>query len=299
MGRLSRNLILAGGLLCWLLLACGCNPGDSVASGNETDDPYYRHGDQLKRQGRYQEALGEYLKVIAKRHDDAPEAHLEAGLIYQQYVKDPLYAIYHFRRYLDLQRNSKQADLVRQRIEAAQREFARSLPGQPLESQVARLELMTRIDELQRENLQLKEKLGTLLTGAPSSAEASAEEAAPADEVTVAPPAAKPKLFYPPPAKPGRPNQTPPQASAPAPTRPALAQTPPARTSAARSQAPTRPAASSPAKREHVVGAGESLFKIAQKYYGNGGRWQEILEANRDQLKSENGVKPGMKLRIP
>jgi len=78
--------------------------------GMETNEPYYRQGDQLKRQGRYQEALAAYLKVIEKRNEDAPESQLEAGLIYQQYLKDPIYAIYHFRKYLELEPNSRQAD---------------------------------------------------------------------------------------------------------------------------------------------------------------------------------------------
>jgi nucleoid-associated protein YgaU len=48
-----------------------------------------------------------------------------------------------------------------------------------------------------------------------------------------------------------------------------------------------------------VVAAGESLYKIAQRYYGNGTRWPEILEANRDQLQNERAVRAGMELRIP
>jgi len=75
--------------------ARGCDGTDRLVLGTETNEPYYRQGDQLKRQGRYQEALGAYLKVIGRRNQDAPESHLEAGLIYQQYIKDPIYAIYH------------------------------------------------------------------------------------------------------------------------------------------------------------------------------------------------------------
>lgn len=277
MRRPSRAAILSSGLLLLLLfLAAGCEPGDRTAFGGEVNDPYYQRGKELLRQGRNQEALGAFLKVVDKRSDDAPESHLEAGLLYQQYLKDPIAAIYHFRKYLELQPNSRQADLVRQRIDAAMREFARSLPAQPLESQTARLEFMSRIDELQKENLQLKEELVALHQGRASL---------------------------------GTPGGTPPpDAGPPPPATRALRLSPVTAASAATvtkpSQTARQPAATaanppSAAVRRHVVAQGETLYKIAQRYYGSGARWPEILEANRDVLKNENSVRAGMELRIP
>jgi nucleoid-associated protein YgaU len=49
----------------------------------------------------------------------------------------------------------------------------------------------------------------------------------------------------------------------------------------------------------HTVTDGESLWKIAKKELGNGSRWKEIYEANKDVLASPEAVKKGMKLRIP
>jgi tetratricopeptide (TPR) repeat protein len=276
MRRLFRTVNLPGGLL-WLLLllAAGCERGDRLALGTENSDPYYRQGDQLKRQGRYQEALGAYLKVIEKRHDEAPESHLEAGLIFQQYIRDPVYAIYHFRKYLELEPNSRQADLVRQRVDAAMRDFARSLPAQPL----ARLELMGQIDELKKENLQLKEDIAklhqgrTILAGGPDSAALPAAEAAPPRPIKRSP------LFNPPPAG-ARGTEV---ATAPATAQP-----------------PTPPPKPLPTVgRRHVVSQGETLYKIAQLYYGSGSQWPQILEANRDVLKNENAVRAGLELKIP
>ena len=75
---------------------------------------------------------------------------------------------------------------------------------------------------------------------------------------------------------------------------------------AAARPAPTgRPAATTASNppatsgRRHVVTQGDTLYKIAQRYYGSGAKWPEILEANRDVLKNENAVRPGMELRIP
>ena len=49
-----------------------------------------------------------FLKVIDKRGEDAPESHLEVGLLYLQHINDPLSAIYHFRKFLALRPNSQQ-----------------------------------------------------------------------------------------------------------------------------------------------------------------------------------------------
>jgi nucleoid-associated protein YgaU len=49
----------------------------------------------------------------------------------------------------------------------------------------------------------------------------------------------------------------------------------------------------------HVVQKGETLSKIAAKYYGDPGLYNTIFEANRDRLKDPNLIRIGQKLRIP
>ena len=51
--------------------------------------------------------------------------------------------------------------------------------------------------------------------------------------------------------------------------------------------------------RTHVVEPGDTLTKISEKFYGTTTRWQDILNANRDQLPAANRLKPGMELTIP
>jgi nucleoid-associated protein YgaU len=41
------------------------------------------------------------------------------------------------------------------------------------------------------------------------------------------------------------------------------------------------------------------LWKIAKLELGDGGRWNEIFEANRDVLSKPEAVHTGLKLRIP
>jgi nucleoid-associated protein YgaU len=49
----------------------------------------------------------------------------------------------------------------------------------------------------------------------------------------------------------------------------------------------------------HEVKKGETLSKIAEKYYGDSGLYPKIFEANRDILKDPKLIKVGQKLRIP
>ena len=53
------------------------------------------------------------------------------------------------------------------------------------------------------------------------------------------------------------------------------------------------------AARTHTVIKGDTLFSLAQRYYGNRSRWRDIYAANRDVLPSENALRIGMELKIP
>jgi len=137
----------------------GCEPRAIMPYTAEVDDPEYRRGKDLQRLGRNPEALASFLKVIEQRGGAAAESHLDAGILYQEHIRDPIAAIYHYRKFRELRPNAKQSDLVLQRIDAATREFARTLPAQPLDNQADRSDMMDALDKLQRENLQLKEQL--------------------------------------------------------------------------------------------------------------------------------------------
>ena len=53
------------------------------------------------------------------------------------------------------------------------------------------------------------------------------------------------------------------------------------------------------APRYHVVGAGETLSSIAQKYYGQQRHWRVIYLANTDTIKDPQKISVGWRLRIP
>jgi nucleoid-associated protein YgaU len=63
---------------------------------------------------------------------------------------------------------------------------------------------------------------------------------------------------------------------------------------------PVAPKVEAPSEpRTHTVVSGDSLSRIAKQYYGNAGRWNEILEANRGVISNPNALSVGTKLRIP
>ena len=62
---------------------------------------------------------------------------------------------------------------------------------------------------------------------------------------------------------------------------------------------PTGPAVAPATPRTYTVVAGDSLSKIAKKFYGDGNKYKQIFEANKDQLADPDKIKVGQKLKIP
>jgi tetratricopeptide (TPR) repeat protein len=298
--------------LAALFAVVGCDRVDPMPFTAEVDEPGYRRGKELIRQGRNQEALSEFQKVIEKRGLlNAPEAHLELGLLYQSHIRDPISAIYHFRKFRELKPNTQQAELVRARIDAAMREFASTLPGKPFDSPLTAADNPELVQRLQRENEQLKSALARLRVTmglsarAPVDAEgniaALAPEETPATEGNPISAAAPDDFLV------VRPTEEPasPVASTTPPARPSATQVPSAQTSTqtpppTRTQTPA-PQTSPASGRRHIVRKSESLYGISRRYYGSATNAQveAIFNANRDRMSSKTDLKEGMELRIP
>ncbi len=291
----------------------GCERTDSSPFTAEVDEADYRRAKELQRQGRDQEALTEFQKVIEHRGlNNAPESHLELGLLYQNHMHDPIAAIYHYRRYRELKPNSPQADLVRQRIDAATRDFARTLPAQPMEN-LERFDMSDVVQRLRQENEDLKAQ-NARLKGIVADHKRPDNGLGPADDsvTETSGPAHAPSGDSPISAGPAgdggggnpgaetaenlTPARTAPGARAPTPA-PVAASSTATRQSASASSASSAPSSGS---HRHVIVKGDTLYSLAQHYYGSRSKWRQIFEANRDVLKSKDDpLRLGVELKIP
>ncbi len=55
----------------------------------------------------------------------------------------------------------------------------------------------------------------------------------------------------------------------------------------------------SPIEQVYTVRSGDTLSSIAKQFYGDAAKWQKILDANKDVLKSPDSLQLGQKLKIP
>jgi len=276
---------------CALLFSAGCSGGDPTAVTPESEDSLYKEGKQQLKQSRNPEALSSFLKVIEKRGaQTSPESHLEAGLIYLNHIRDFNAAIYHFRKFLELQTNSKNAGRVRELVDTATREFARTLPARPYEDQRGGAELREQVDRLQRENAELHAELLTLRGHFPAPVSRITRGPIVVEEPRPSISAAQPLEFSPLTIAPPPPRTYDTSKASPlsqAPNSISLAPVAPRRV-------PTAPTRFS--GRTHTVLPKETLYGISRRY---GVKMEDIVEANRAIITSPGSVPIGSVLRIP
>lgn len=295
--RVHRLVPALAGLLL-ALLAGGCGDRERLPLPPEIEDPFYVQGKQLQKQGRPSEALNAFLKVIDRRGESpSPESHLEAGLICLYHTKDFPAAYYHLRRYHKAQPNSKEAPLVLGKIEEAKREFARTLPGRPLDDQSLRLAMEDEVHKLRRENEELRAELSVIRGGGVAPTSRGPRMIALPEEVRVGP-VRPPAVAVAPGAEPAAPAEderpplvTPAPAAAPAPVSPVTAAPPRPAPEAA------RPASRAAAGRSHTVAPKDTLYSIARRYQV---RVEDIVAANPALLpRASTPLRVGTTLRIP
>lgn len=259
----TRGFALAA--LIFSVALTGCDRERLAGPLPEIEDSNFKEGKRLAEEGKHREALIAFKKVIDSRRE-APETHLEIGnLCIGPHIKDPLQAIFHFRRFIDLRPDAVQVQnsLIQQRIRTAEKDFLKTLPFRPLEGNNADrvTELQEQIKAVRAENESLKLRLlearTTVVPSAPPEPDAVAEA-------------------------------------------PAVAGSAP-RVNLAATLAATPPpvAKATPGRRSHTVVSGDTLVVISRKYYGTTSRWRDILNANSRTMRNERDLKPGKVLVIP
>jgi len=63
--------------------------------------------------------------------------------------------------------------------------------------------------------------------------------------------------------------------------------------------APLPASGAAPSQQDYEVAPGDSLSKIARRFYGDANQYKRIFEANRDQLQDPDRIRVGQRLRIP
>jgi LysM repeat protein len=257
-------------LIVSVIFLSACSSSD-LSLVEETEERQFKLAKDFQSQGRYEDALITYLGLISVRRE-SPESHLEVGYIYLQTLKDPIRAIFHFDRYLELKPESERTIQVKQLIETAKLEFLRQLPTKPFQAEVDRVDLLEIIEKLKKENDLLKLKYNQALLKIKSiKGEEVMEGVSTSLNEMVSRQATS--------------NQ--------GETRPNRADRVLTNVENTVSIDPRE------VPKSYVVQSGDTLSKISERFYGTANRWNDIYQANRDALPNARSLRVGQELLIP
>ena len=258
-------------LLIFSAIFFGACSSSDLSLVEETEERQFKSAKDFQSQGRYEDALITYLGLISVRRE-SPESHLEVGYIYLQTLKDPIRAIYHFDRYLELKPESERTVQVKQLINTAKLEFLGQLPTKPFQAEVDRVDLFEIIEKLKKENSELKLKYNQTLLKIKSieGQEAMDRVSTSLNEMVS--------------------------------SQAGLIQNDRRRNETGNSlTAFDNSVIIDPREvpKSYEVQSGDTLSKISEKFYGTANRWNDIYQANRDILSSARSLRVGQELLIP
>lgn len=151
----------------FLLFACAalllaCRPaGVRDLDAMEEEDPRMVRALQLRRAQNIDGAIAEYEGILDKDPRMA-KAHLQVGLLYDEYRQDYIRAIYHYRRYLELRPEAEKRDLIEDLARHAALSYAASLPDRPSAAIAEIAGLKTQITGLERDLQDAQRRIGEL-----------------------------------------------------------------------------------------------------------------------------------------
>ena len=315
----------------------GCHRPNTVAEldARDRESAAMRHALECEQVGDLDGAIRRYEEALL----DVPRlasAHLHLALLLQDHRKDYMGAIYHYHQYELLRPDSEKKALIKERVRISEQllvaqmmsrgDVAISREQQKLVSEIERLnqrlsqqeeEKAALLDQktiMERQLIDLRiatNRLQRLVDRlqVPGSAEDSRERSAlPRLEplATMLPSLSAPPA---PPAPPARnPAETPARGPAPpaagnesAPTGTAGPPAPTVRTvePAGPSETESVPPPAPAGMRTYVAQPGDSVYRIAERVYGDPNQWRRIRDANRDRLGPDNLVRAGQILMIP
>jgi len=105
-------------LMVMLAVSTACERSTPMSDATAEQEVNYLRAKKLDEQQDFQAAAEFYKKTLSVNPDFA-KAHLELGLLSDEKLGDPIAAIYHYRRYLELRPDSEKRQLVEDFIERA------------------------------------------------------------------------------------------------------------------------------------------------------------------------------------
>ena len=266
------------------LLLSACN--DYV--GKEKSHPLFIKAGKEKSAGEYKEAARcyeEFLLICPK----SSLTHHELGTIYSDYLNDPLKAVYHYRKWMEMNPDDKtNFEDVRILAETAQKNLLKNLKEEykdSAETKQAAEELQKLKDELVQTQNRLKlseeqnQKMKETLLAVKAEREKMNARTIARNKQNQAPAAEQRKTEE---------GKTAGQKTVAAPQK---------TTSAGRENVP--PPAAAAAGKTYKVQPGDNLSKISRKCYGTTKYYTLIAEANKGKLGPKMQVRIGQILVIP
>lgn len=328
--KLLLLIPLSGSLL--VLTSCG----DYI--GKEKSHPFFVKAETSRNAGNYKEAaqyFEEFLNVCPR----SPVVHYELGSLYTDHLNDPYKAVYHYQRYLELDRTSPDAENIRKFIDGSKRRIFEQLSTQFESADTARAyeeaektrklldqyvayskklraqndtlrsqndEMRKRIESFGKESEKFKQTVKELQKKAQeaqllSSQEPVRQTAAPEQQEKQDPGKTNPAA----PAE-INPNQALPKDPGDEwENAKVAAQSPNSAAGEQKTETekqPVKPVQPPPSRQElrrHTVQKGDTLSGIARKYYGKSSAFRLIRNANKDVLKGKDQLQIGQILVIP
>ena len=240
-------------------IGCGCSQKIARQEDREVSEPIIQKARARAESGDIDSALRLYMAAL-DANPRLARAHLDMAILWHDYKKDYVRAIYDYQRYLEMRPATEKRQMIEGRIRAAGQMFAATVlrPNRFVEETMTlrqeNLELRNTVDTLRQERQDFKRKY--------EQASAQMEMGSGGGSAWTA---ATTNL-------PGRDMLVVPLAT------------------------PTNEAAR---PRTYRVKPGDTLSSMAADFYQDGYQWNKIYEANRQLLSESKTLKVGQLLVIP
>ncbi|MFZ5805677.1 MAG: LysM peptidoglycan-binding domain-containing protein [Verrucomicrobiota bacterium] len=279
-----------------ILFLTSCNQSQKGTDAEDSSNPFFRQAIKYTSEQNYHAAIKEYEKAL-RVNPMVARAHKEMGILYSEKLGDAVSGIYHFQRYLQARPDASDSEKeqIQMCIDKAKIDFALTLPNSPIQNaeEIARInkeniDLKQSLAQTQMKLAKYETMIAQLKAGQP--VEDLAEiPSSPAAATSVANKPAENKIVER--VAPAIPVITPSSTmEKPALTSPSASNVPP----------PSSPITTG-AARTHIIAKGDSLWKIAEKYYPGDVPVgvAKIKQANPETAKNERNLKLGQELIIP